>query len=207
MLTLLVAARLIQTGPSQTGHMAADFFPLVQGTVRTFVETGGQVTTEEVMPAITVGGKPAIPVVQRHDNRVSGTTYYRVDENIVYLLGNNSPSSFLASPMPLIEFDGHAAKWTYAGAMEGTSGQPFSMSGECRGVRTEEVLGKRVPVLEVELRAVVPHGRTEELDVQVAKYALGIGLCELKSSVRGGKYRTAPIVRKLTNIEGAKSDG
>src|SRR5580700_3131227 len=102
MLIALLAARLLQAPVSPT---AADFFPLVTGQIRTFV-SAGNITTEEVLPPITIDGKPAVPVVQRDTQQVIGTIYYRVEPGIIYLLGYNNPKKLLSEPMPILEFDG-----------------------------------------------------------------------------------------------------
>jgi len=202
MLIALFAAHLFQTAPT-----AADFFALTPGMIRSFVD-GANLSSEEVLTLISVDGKPVLPVVERAEGKVISRGFYRVEPNAVYLLGYDDQSNWLPEPMPIIRFDGREGKWSFSG-MSGTgrAAQPVNFAGECKSVREEDVFGKRVPVLEVRMQGTMGGGASEEHYLQVAKYAIGVGMFEFRSSTQTGRHKTPPVVRRLTKVEGAKSNG
>jgi hypothetical protein len=206
MFAALIVASLTQATPT-----AADFFSLLPGTTRTFVDVDNEgtntMTTDEVLEPITIGGKQAIPVVTRDQGKQVSTTYYHVDPAAVYLLGYN-PKHLLGKPMPVLEFDGKPGKWVYSGtSSDDKNAEAIDLKCESKLTGSQDVLGQRRPTLEARVIATVGSGKNQETIEQVATYAAGVGLIELRNITRVVHNKPATETRRLTKLEGAKSNG
>lgn len=197
MTTLLLAVALL--GPS-----AADFFPLVPGTKWHYEEQVGKNVTihlDEVLAPVEIGGSPATPIASSLSGHVYDTLYYRIVGDTVFLVAYN-PKKPLKIPVPVLKVGDGRVKWEYTGETE-LAEEPAALSMKCesaaRGER--EVLGKRVPVLELKIDAFVGGaGATGIRNRQTALYAKGIGLIEMKGEGTVGP-RTTKFVRKLIKLE------
>ena len=144
-MTLLAAALLARQAPAAATpavvSIAAEYFPLVPGTRRTYEERSDEGTVTLVDE---IGGKtalfedlPAVPVVQKSQfNQVLGTDYYRVVGATVYLVGRAEERSeaptmvdgavdlskprrkrtvllALLPKMPVFRYDGKETAWSF----------------------------------------------------------------------------------------------
>lgn len=203
MLATLIAATFISGS-----FTPADFFPLVPGTRRTYEEKLERVTLnmDEVGIPTTVKNVTAIPIVTSEGGKNISTTYYLVDTTAVWIVATN-PEHPLPKPIPILQVSGEKTKWSYEGPTDDTKqAEGIAMDGESRILPDRDVLGKKVPILEVKLTTTVGGGFAQEKSEQIALYGKGIGLVQLISKTKVGK-KTVTNELKLVKIEEAKSGG
>jgi len=215
MLALLVA--LVQTAttqapaaqtPAAASPSVADFFPLVPGTVRTYNDFAGstRASTDEIGQPIDVAGAPATPLLTKDQGRTVGTLLYRIEGNIVFLVGVDPKKPFPA-PIPVLQFDGKQGKWQFQGTMgKGIDAEPLVITGEAKLLKDQVVLGKKVPVIQATMKVLTGVGRTQQADEQTMLYAKGIGMFKANSTTRIGK-QAITSTRTLIQVEEAKTTG
>lgn len=205
MMLLSLAAALSMSTPVK----ASDFFPTTPGLRRTYEEMSftRSVTTEATADPVPIAGTNAIPVQILQDGKVVAVTYYRVTDTEVSMIANDPKVPF---PRPILIFQtGEANKTEFA--YDGPSGversaERVKINGRSEFKGEREVLGKRVPVLEVHTHTELGEGRTREIIEQDAVYAKGIGLVSLKSVTSVLKKSATSTVR-LIQFEPPKGSG
>jgi hypothetical protein len=201
---LLAALAIAPAAPS-----AAEYFPLRPGTRMVYEEKSleASVTTDVVGQPVEVAGSAAVPVTTYQNGSVVNTTFYRVGPDLVSIVAHDKDHP-LKSPLPVFKLPAdRKSDWTFFGNI-GTEKEPegLSMKGEAQFKGEREVLGTKVPILEVRITASVGGGRSKEDVEQVAIYGKGIGLVELTSITKIGKRKAASVLR-LTKIETPKEGG
>lgn len=217
MLSSLLAATLVLQTPlpansgtaSSTATVsAADFFPLVTGTRRTYEEKAKDTSqnVDQVGPTVQIKGVDAIPIITQVNGQTVTTTFYRVDGDTVYLIANDMDHP-LPKPLPILQVGDKPMQWDYSG-LAGTDkwAEAISMKGSSRMLGEKMVLGKKVPVLEVKLVTTMGPSMAREIIEQTATYAKGIGLVELSSKTTVGK-RSATNQLRLIKVEEAVARG
>lgn len=206
MMTALLAATL-SIAPAPV-YSAADFFPLKAGSRRTYEEKSIQtsVTTDVVETPVEIKGVMTIPVTTLQNGTKVNTAYYRVDADGVAIVAYD-PTNPLPKPLPVMKVAGlEKLVWEpWEGPSSGDKmAEPLSVKGESQLLKGErDVLGKKVPILQVKIVATLGGGAAREQIEQVALYGKGIGLVELTSTTKIAK-RKAVSVLKLTKIEEPK---
>lgn len=172
---------------------AADYFPLEPGT--TWVYSDSQAPEagfeDRVGNPQPIDGKQAVPIVTTIRGQVDGSTFYRVEGDTVLLVAfeQNRP---LKNPYPVFKLSGGKDGWSYTG-MTQWFGEPapITMKGTARKTKNREVLGEDRETIEVTIDAVI--GDSDGVNMkshQVAIYAKGIGLVELKDKTKMNKSTT-----------------
>jgi len=203
MLATLIAASFIADNLTPN-----DFFPLVPGTRRTYEEKLDRVTTNTDLVGFpeTLKGVTAIPVSTSEGGRQVSKTYYMVDANAVWIVASN-PDHPLPKPVPILQVNGEKTKWSYDGPTDDSRrAEGISMTGESRILPPRDVLGKKVPILEVKLTTLVGAGAAQEKSEQIALYGKGIGLVQMTSKTTVGRHKATNEL-KLVNVEEAKTGG
>lgn len=162
---------------------AADFFPLNSG--RSWVYSDSGIQSEGYVDSVgnsqPIAGKDATPIVTTFNNKVDGSTFYRVEDDTVWVVAfeQNRP---LTSPYPLFKVGSGAASWSYTGSTQWLSAStPMTMVGKSKRIGKKEYFGETREVLEVTVDATIgPPGQVNMKSHQVSLYAKGIGLVELK---------------------------
>lgn len=208
MLTLIAAATLSCFG-THAELTAADFMNLKPGARHFYEEKSMRSSTseDEVGRPIEITGKMATPVITRQNGRTINTTYYRVDTDGVYIVGYD-PATPLPSPLPIFKFAGkQKVTWAFDGPTgAGKEAEMMQMAGEAQQKGERTVLGKKVAVLEVHIKAVVGRGITAEQVDQVALYGEGVGLFQLTSTTRINKAKAVSEVRLVKTEEPKAGD-
>jgi hypothetical protein len=204
MLATLLAATFLTASP------ADDFFPLVPGTRRTYEEVSGgakATSVDEVGASVDVAGKPAIPITTKVGDQVVGMGYYRSEPEGIFLIGND-PKQPLPKPMPLLIFNGSMGNWEYSGHTSAAknAAEFVNVAGEARVKGERNVLGRKVPVIEVHLVTMVDAGLARVTIDQTSIYAKGIGLVETVTKQGRGKKQSTQVLR-LVKVEEAKATG
>lgn len=205
---ILVLLQTVPLGSRPLGDApltAADFFPVVPGTVRSYMDSADTlvISIDEVGAPVDFGGAQATPIAGKDGKKLIGTSYYRVEPNAVYLVGYD-PKHPLPQPMPVLEYDGKPDKWSFDGTTSaGTDGDSLHLDGQSKRIPDQEVLGHMLPAIEVTMRATIGVGKNQEHDEQIAVYAKGVGLVQLITKTKVGR-RTQSATRRLTKIEEAK---
>ncbi|MCB8933192.1 MAG: hypothetical protein H6534_07095 [Chthonomonadaceae bacterium] len=197
MITFLLAASIL--APS-----AADYFPLVPGTKWHYEEHVGKGVTihlDEVLEPVDVGGHPATPIASSLNGHVYDTVYYRVVDDTVMLVAYDAKKP-LELPVPILKVGDGRIRWEHVGETQ-LANEPAALSMKCESAPKgeREVLGRRVPVIELKVDASV--GGSDMTGIrnrQTAIYAKGIGLVELKGEGTVGP-RTTKFERKLVKFE------
>lgn len=213
---------------AQGAGTAADYFPLRAG-LRTIYEQKTDVTLtviDEVGRTVTIGGKPAVAVIEKNRfNQPMGTTFYRVDGNGIYQVGQEEDRSHatptvgqpvdldklaershavleLAPPMPIFKFDGGPTEWRYGEIpkLDGRDLDPTTIKGTAKPAGVRTVLGKKVDTIEVHTEVELGEGNIAQRIVENAVYGRGIGLIEWTRRTTFGK-KTTEVQRRLTGIE------
>ena len=205
MTTALLAATLF-AGQAAT---AAEFFPLKAGVRLVYAEKSLQTaeTTDRVGEPVEIAGVMTTPVETFQNGLLVNRTYYRVNAAGVDIIATSKEAP-LPQPVPILRLPvDKKATWSFFGPLNADKqAEPVQMSGESQLKGEREVLGQRVPVLEVRTKAAVGGGRAQEESEQIALYGKGIGLIELTSITKIGK-RKATSTLKLLRIETAKEGG
>lgn len=186
----------------------AGYFPLVPGQIRTYEDVSGRktISTDEVLSPVQVSGQEVFPVNTREGRSLIITNYYRVDGDIVYLLGSDLKNLF-PDPLPIIKFSGQPTSWNYSGPVsQAKHADIMGVLGECKSTKDQNLFGKSVKCIQTKLKAQIGYVVEGDGDEQVAIYGQGIGLIQLTTVSRAGKAR-AVSVRKLIRIEEAQGHG
>ncbi|MGV3617582.1 MAG: hypothetical protein ACO1SV_19835 [Fimbriimonas sp.] len=189
---------------------ASDYFPLVPGTRTTYEEKTLEsvVTTDVVEAPVEIAGVMTTPVTTYQYGKRVNTAYYRVDADSVSIIAYDKANP-LPTPLPILKMPGEAKMvWDFSGPGSSEKmAEPLAMKGESEFLKTErEVFGKKVPVLQVRMTAVVGGGKAKEEIEQVAIYGKGIGLIETTSTTKINKRKAVSVLR-LTKIEPPKEAG
>lgn len=203
MIALLIGVAAAQ-GPS-----VAEYFPLKPGITWTYQEVGGITTnvyTDKVGEPIDIEGKPASPIISSLRGKQIGSTYYRIEDNTVFIVAYN-PKKPLSTPQPVMKLGAARLKWEYAGdSVFLNEAIGLVMKAESGLAGKRPVMGIETSVVEIKLSGVLGENPELALKVdQVAYYAKGIGLVEMLSENRLGT-RTSKTQLKLVKFEPAPGD-
>ena len=200
---LLAAFVLAPAAPS-----AADYFPLRPGTRLTYEEkeSGVTVTVDVVGNPVDIAGSEAVPITTLLNDREVGSTFYRASGDTVEMIATNRAKP-LAFPKPIPLFKLVAAgkttwKWDGPASAEKMA-EPLMIEGEAQVKPDRDVLGKKVPVIEVKVTSRQGGGKASEGVETISIYAKGIGLVESKVTTKINK-RKAVVLLQLTKIEEPK---
>jgi hypothetical protein len=184
---------------------AADFFPVLPGSQWSYEETerGSRrrsVFLDEAEDPVLVGGKPAFVVATRVSGGPRQRTYYRIEGDQVFVVGYQ-PDQPLADPIPILQASDKRTDWVFTGeTVFARDKVPMTMRGSARRVGMRTILGERRECLEVTLEATVAAAGNFALrNKQVAVYAKGIGLVEMKETGEIGE-RKYERTRKLVTF-------
>jgi hypothetical protein len=205
-MTIALLATFAFTSGSAT-FSASDYFPLRTGSRMTYEEKSLQSgTTVDVVEApVEINFVKVVPVTTFQNGSKVNTTYYRVDEDgvAIYAYDVKAP---LPKPLPVLKVAGaEKVAWRHEGpATTEQVAEAMVMTGEAQMLKTDrEVLGKKVPAIQVKIVAIIGGGRAREEIEQVSVYGKGIGLIESTSTTKIGK-RKAVSTLKLIKIEEPK---
>lgn len=205
-MTLALLASLA-LAPTSVQDSAADFFPLRTGRRLMYEEKSLQsgTTVDVVEEPVEINFVKVVPVATFQGGNKMNTAYYRVDSDGVAIVAYDLKMPF-ERPLPVLKMAGlDKVTWRHEGpATAEKLAEPMAMAGESQMLKTErEVLGKKVPVLQVKITATVGGGQAREEIEQVSLYGKGIGLIESTSTTKIGK-RKAVSTLKLIKIEEPK---
>jgi len=188
-------------------NTAADFFPLVTGTLRRYEQKTGDLTqvVNIVGKGMDMGGAMAIPMTETPMGHSPTVTYYRVDGDQVVIIANDLKHP-LPSPMPILKVGPGKVEWDFRGATQtGPQGELLQVHGESHLAGQREVLGKKVDIIDVKLSFSVGSGMTQLIYEQHTIYARGLGMVEMTTKARLGKGKPQPEqVTRLVSIEEPK---
>jgi hypothetical protein len=202
MMMLLVAAVLAPN--------ISEFFPLNPGDTWEYVAEGQGGTirlTNRVQPAKEVGDVPAaFPVDTIVQGRTTGTTYYMVKDNSVYVVAFDIKKP-LFEPRQMLTLEEKTAKWDYQFTEDYL---PVDVKNEATLRGRRKVLDREVDVLELKVDAVLgdPKGANERM-TQVFLYGRGIGLIEMTEERKVAKntFKRKMRLAKYTPAVAGGSDG
>lgn len=187
---------------------AADFFPLRKGEEFTYQEEGrvGALTVVDVVgEEIEIDGKPATPIFTSVQGSNPEAAYYRIEGDSVYVVGF-SLAQPLQTPYTIVKLpSGRSSTWSFSGETQFIN-DPVDlwMKGSSRMVGTRDVLGTKREILEVTLEATVGSQKDGIRTKQIALYARGLGLVEMKEIGEIGKQkseRVRKLVKHRTGVE------
>ena len=188
--------------------LAADFFPTVPGRKLTYVQSGATkaTSTDTYQGQVKVGDILAFEVVTRVAESAipANSMFYSVEGDTVAIVASGKAEP-LAQPMPILKVGAGKTSWTYAGKVgRGETVDGVGLKGQSELKGTRDVLGKRVPVLEVRLDIVMGTNAAQEQIEQRATYAKGIGLVELYYKTKLGKAMLESTLKlvKIEDLEG-----
>lgn len=196
------------------GPTVNDFFPLVVGQRRTYeqeVRQGSKVmersvTEDETKASVALEAGPTFLVETRNGGRLVTNTYYRIEGNSLMLVGFD-PKHLLPRPQPILVLEGDKGAWTYDGPVStAKDADMIHVVGDAKLKGERMVLGKKVPVVEVHVKATLGGGALREDHEETTLYAKGIGLVENTVKTSFGR-KTLLSVTKLVRFEEAKSTG
>lgn len=206
MTSLFLAATVLCSVQTE---QAAEYFPLVPGTKWHYSESspsGGATYVDEVGAPTEIEGNSATPIVTRMGGRVIDTRYYRVDGDTVLWVaqGDKKP---LPEAHPILKVGSGRTKWTFQGdTLFVNESVPVAMNYESSRKGRQKVLESEREMLEVKSNGTMrADGGTEVKGIQVALYAKGVGLTELRSEQTVGGKKSKSLMR-LTRFEPAKRD-
>ncbi|MCW5937689.1 MAG: hypothetical protein KIT11_10340 [Fimbriimonadaceae bacterium] len=186
---------------------AADFFPLRTGDAWVYEDSGQSLSSrydDHVGNVQEVGGGKAVPIISVVEGKIDGSTFYRVTDDTVYVVAfdQNKP---LGAPYPILKV-GDKANWEYVGETQWYGAPaPLTVKGKSKRGRDQDVLGVKREILEVTLEASIgPPDGTSIKSKQVALYAKGVGLYDLKETQTIGK-RKIERHRRLLSFTPAES--
>lgn len=184
---------------------AGEFFPVVPGSQWSYEETerGSRrrtVFVDEAEDPVMVGGKPAFVVATRVTGGPRQRTYYRIEGDQVFVVAYD-PNQPLADPIPILQASDKRTEWVFSGeTVFARDKVPMTMRGSARRVGARNVLGERRECLEITLEATVAAAGNFALrNKQIAVYAKGIGLVEMKETGEIGE-RKYERTRKLVTF-------
>ena len=169
------------------GPTAADFFPTVPGTVRTYEQKGGGSIINTIGKPLDMGGVSVIPITESPGAGAGKTTYYRVEGDEVSIIAYDVKYP-LPTPMPVLRVGNGKTSWDFQGkTAAGAKGERLLARGEAHLAGTRNVLGKKVDSAIVYLRAAVGMGASGYTFEQTTTYGKGIGIVEQKTKFTLGK--------------------
>lgn len=204
MIALLVAGALLAAPQETTGATASEYFPLKARMQMMYSEKSLQnaMTKDVIGEPVQVSGETAVPVITFQNDQKINATYYRVSGDSVMVVAYDVASP-LPKPMPVLMMPPARGtrKWEFEGpASSDKVAEPVIMRAQSQFKGEREVLGKKVPVLEVRITASVGGGKAKEEVEQVSIYGKGIGLIETTSTTRIARQRATSVIR-LIRIE------
>lgn len=183
---------------------ASEYFPLEPGVRWHYVERSeGRNTTfvDEVKPPVKIAERTCVPIETRTEGKPYETRYYNVQGDTVLLVAYD-PSSPLDPPIPILKLASHKTDWTYAGftiMLTGSVPLEFKATGTPKGKR--KILDVERECYEVVMDAKIDGGRGLSVrSVQIALYARGVGLVEMKQQTTVGT-KTTESTTKLIKFE------
>ena len=166
---------------------AADFFPTVPGTVRTYEQKGGEGLINTIGKPLDMGGASAIPITESPGAGAGKTTYYRVEADSVTIIAYDLKAP-LPTPLPVLKVGVGKVTWDFQGkTATGATGERMLARGESHLAGVRNILGKKVEVLVVYLRAAIGVGVSGYTFEQTTTYGKGIGIVEQKTKFTLGK--------------------
>lgn len=187
----------------------AEFFPLNPGdTWEYLVEgVGGTIRmTSRVKEEVEVGDSTAFPVETLLQGRVTGTTYYRVKDNSVYVVAFDIKRP-LFDARRMLTVDSKTVKWDYQFTEDLL---PVDVKNEATLRGRRKVLDRDVEVLELKVDAVLgdPRGANERM-TQVFLYGRGIGMFEMteERKVARNTFKRKMKLAKFTPAAAGVSEG
>ncbi len=188
----------------------AEFFPLNPGDSWEYVAEGAGGTirlTNRVQAPKEVGDVPvAYPVDTLIQGRTTGTTYYMVKENSVYVVAFDIKRP-LFEPRQMLTMGEKTVKWDYQFTEDYL---PVDVKNEATLRGRRKVLDREVDVLELKVEAVMgdPKGANERMS-QVFLYGRGIGLIEMTEDrkVARNTFKRKMKLAKYTPAAASETDG
>lgn len=176
-------------GPSQV--LAEEYFPLTPGTRWTYREEGKFSTKaydDLVLPAVEVGGQPAVPIQTSEGGRVLETVYYRALGDTILIVAYDAKKP-LETPRPLFKVGPKKETWEFQGTTPFYEDLvPLEVKGESSPKGRRKVLEKDADCIEVKFEAQMMAAPGMVLKSnQTALYAKGIGLFEMTEKTVIGK--------------------
>ena len=199
MILTLAFAAMLQSG------IAADYFPVQPGTVRTYESEDKDRTTliNTIGKPMDMGGVSAIPITESVGGEPGKTTYYRIDQSQIVIVAYTLAHP-LADPFPVIKISPGPIGWDYQGkTASGLSGELLRAHGESKPSGMKKSMDKQVDTITVHLKAVIGQGMSGYQLDQTTVYGKGLGIIEQKTIFKLGT-RTSKTAYKLVNIESPK---
>lgn len=215
-MTLVLALAILSPTLPQTA--VSDFFPVKPGSKWVYEETMKQAKrptstrtyTDSVGEIEEVAGLKAVPLTTRDSQGSSDKVHYVMrDDSVDILMTFEVDGETVPLMYPVLKTSSEReTSWNYAGKTD-FAGDPVDMilNATSRPSGTKEVLGQKVETLEVKMDVVINiipedafsslQGSTVQTE-QVATYAKGIGLVEVKEKIKIGK-NTMERTRKLVS--------
>jgi hypothetical protein len=182
---------------------AADYFPVVPGTVRTYQDKSGNTLINTIRKPLDMGGVAAIPINESLGAGLGKTTYYRVDADMVSIVAYDIKNP-LPTPMPVLKLGTGKISWDFQGrTATGASGERLLARGEAKFAGQKMILGNKVDILVVNLAAAVGNGMSGYTIEQTTTYGKGLGIVEQKTKMTLGK-RTNESLFKLVSVSAEK---
>lgn len=192
-MTTLLALIAVQQTPT-----IEEFFPIVVGEKRRYKSEGDGVSytsVEEILAPIGMGEKgdqgEATPVRFLINGREAGKTYYRIQDNTLFMIGTN-PAKPFDSPRPILKIGKGKVLWDWSG-QEGGERVEVKFESEFKGKK--KVLGEDREILTLKANAVVSPGGLEMKVNQTVIYARGVGMVEM---IEERKTKKTSAKRKTT---------
>jgi hypothetical protein len=174
---------------------------LTPGTVWVYqdvVDGLATVRTDRVGNPLPVGGANAVPIVSIVRGQVDGSTFYRVEGDIVWVVAfdQNRP---LDRPYPALKVGSRRVGWQHTGPTQ-WMGAPdvISIKGSSRPGGQRDVLGAKRETLEVTVEAQVGPEGLNLKSKQRSVYARGVGLVSTEETITVNKNKSH---RKTTLLE------
>ncbi len=184
---------------------AAEFFPLVPGARYGYSEEG-QSTTQEVGKPEKLAGMSVTPMLAMIGTREVSRVYYHTAADSVEIIAYD-PKWPLPSPIPVFRLGEGRRTWSFKGKVgPGKTAEPIAMEGQSQLAGVRDVLGKKVEVLIVRLRATVGDQLPMYIE-QDAIYARGIGLVEMTTRRRLKKKVHSSTLRLVSYAPPSQTGG
>jgi hypothetical protein len=190
---------------AQQSLNAADYFPCSPGLVRTYQEKKSHtLMVNKVGDALDMGGTPVYPITQSNGGAVR-PTYYRIEQGSVSIVAYDLKHP-LPDPMPVLKIAKDEVAWEFHGkTATGPEGEMLRETAKAHLGGTRTILGQKVDVLVVEMRAVRGLGASGVRYQQETIYAKGMGAVEIKTSAwLGSSKKSFDETYELISIEPAK---
>jgi len=201
---LAILPAIVLTACAEQG--ISEFFPLKAGTKWTYLEKAKFDTLEyvdEVKQGIKIGERYTIPVETRANGKVLETRHYQIEGDTVLLVAYSS-KLLLEPPQPVLKSANGKVSWTYAGKTPFLGAMvPIELKATVTPKGKRKVLDTDRECIELNMDAKMYGGAGMTIDFhQVALYAKGVGLVEVKQRQRGAGESSESSTR-LTRFEPA----